>query len=148
MENLRHEGSADTTSQSRLASRYSCWCGLPSLVLHRSAIRRCASWREADDATIADNFYRGQLNIFLPEISWNGPGPNYVGYEFQLITYMAALFYHLFGQGDWVGRGIAYPTEILGSTDSGVNFDAYSRNRLLYLGAPCIAFLPPLPCRR
>ena len=107
-----------------------------------------ASWREADDATIADNFYRGQLNIFLPEISWNGPGPNYVGYEFQLITYMAALFYHLFGQGDWVGRGIAYPTEILGSTDSGVNFDAYSRNRLLYLGAPCIAFLPPLPCRR
>jgi Dolichyl-phosphate-mannose-protein mannosyltransferase len=66
-----------------------------------------ASWREADDATIADNFYRGHLNIFLPEISWNGPGPNYVGYEFQLTTYMAALFYHLFGQVDWVGRGIA-----------------------------------------
>src|SRR6516165_4536459 len=66
-----------------------------------------ASWREADDATIADNFYQGHLNIFLPEISWNGPGPNYVGYEFQLTTYMVALFYHLFGQVDWVGRGIA-----------------------------------------
>jgi hypothetical protein len=66
-----------------------------------------ASWREGDDATIADNFYRGHLNIFLPEISWNGPGPNYVGYEFQLTTYVAALFYHLFGQVDWVGRGIA-----------------------------------------
>lgn len=66
-----------------------------------------ASWRQTDDATIADNFYRGHLNILLPEISWNGPGPNYVGYEFQLTTYMTALLYHLFGQVDWVGRGIA-----------------------------------------
>jgi len=65
------------------------------------------SWRQADDATIADNFYRGHLNIFLPEVSWNGPGPNYVGYEFQLTTYMAALLYHLFSEVDWVGRGIA-----------------------------------------
>jgi hypothetical protein len=65
------------------------------------------SWRQADDATIADNFFRGHLNIFLPEISWNGPGPNYVGYEFQLTTYLAALLYHLFGQFDSVGRGIS-----------------------------------------
>ena len=65
------------------------------------------SWRQADDAIIADNFFTGHLNIFLPEISWNGPGPNYVGYEFQLTTYLAALLYHLFGQVDWVGRGVA-----------------------------------------
>lgn len=65
------------------------------------------SWREADDATIADNFFRGHFNIFLPEISWNGPGPNYVGYEFQLTTYLAALLYRLFGQVDWVARGIS-----------------------------------------
>jgi 4-amino-4-deoxy-L-arabinose transferase-like glycosyltransferase len=65
------------------------------------------SWRQADDATIADNFFRGHFNIFLPAISWNGPGANYVGYEFQLTTYLAALLYHLFGQVDWVGRGIA-----------------------------------------
>jgi hypothetical protein len=65
------------------------------------------SWRQADDAIIADNFFRGHLNIFLPEISWNGLGPNYVGYEFQLTTYLAALLYHLFGQVDWVGRGIS-----------------------------------------
>jgi 4-amino-4-deoxy-L-arabinose transferase-like glycosyltransferase len=65
------------------------------------------SWREADDAIIADSFFRGHLNIFLPEISWNGPGPSYVGYEFQLTTYLVALLYHLFGQGDWIGRGIS-----------------------------------------
>ncbi len=63
------------------------------------------SWRQADDATIANNFFHGHLNIFLPEISWNGPGPNYVGYEFQLSTYLAALLYHLLGHADWIGRG-------------------------------------------
>jgi 4-amino-4-deoxy-L-arabinose transferase-like glycosyltransferase len=65
------------------------------------------SWRQADDATIADNFFQGHLNIFLPEISWNGPGPNYVGYEFQLTTYLASLLYHPIGKVDWVGRGIS-----------------------------------------
>ena len=62
-----------------------------------------ASWREADDATIADSFFRGHLNILLFEISWNGDNLNYVGYEFQLTTYLAALLYHIFGQADWVG---------------------------------------------
>jgi Dolichyl-phosphate-mannose-protein mannosyltransferase len=65
------------------------------------------SWRETEDATIADNFSRGHLNIFLPEVSWNGPGPNYVGYEFQLTTYLAALLYRFFGQSDWIGRSIS-----------------------------------------
>lgn len=65
------------------------------------------SWRQADDATIADSFFRGHLNIFLPEVSWSGPGPSYVGYEFQLSTYLAALLYHLFGHADWIGRGIS-----------------------------------------
>jgi hypothetical protein len=56
--------------------------------------------RQVDNATIADNFFQDHLNIFLPEISWNGPGPNYVGYEFELTTDLAALLYHLFGQVD------------------------------------------------
>jgi 4-amino-4-deoxy-L-arabinose transferase-like glycosyltransferase len=64
------------------------------------------SWRQADDATIADNFFRGHWNIFLPMISWNGPGENYVGYEFQLTTYIAAMLYHVFGQHDWVARSV------------------------------------------
>ena len=62
------------------------------------------SWRQSDTATIADNFYRGNWNIFYPEISWNGPGHNYVGYEFQTVTYIAALLYRILGQHDWVGR--------------------------------------------
>ena len=65
------------------------------------------NWRQTDDATIADNFFRGNANIFFPEISWNGPGPNYVGYEFQLTTYLAACLYRIFGEADYVGRGIS-----------------------------------------
>jgi Dolichyl-phosphate-mannose-protein mannosyltransferase len=64
------------------------------------------SWRESDNATIADNFYRGNWNIFYPGISWNGPEPNYLGYEFQTVTYIAALLYVLFGQHDWVARSV------------------------------------------
>ena len=91
--------------------------GLLLLILAGAAVLRllyidqpfvdAVAWRQADDATIADNFFRGHLNIFLPEISYDGRGPSYVGYEFQLTTYLAALLYHLFGQVDWVGRGIA-----------------------------------------
>lgn len=65
------------------------------------------SWRQSDTATIADNFYRGNQNILYPEISWNGPGNNYVGYEFQTLTYITAFLYRIFGQHDWVARSVA-----------------------------------------
>ncbi|MEQ9232884.1 glycosyltransferase family 39 protein [Coleofasciculus sp. E2-BRE-01] len=65
------------------------------------------SWRQSDTATIADNFYQGHWNIFYPKISWNGPGDNYVGYEFQTITYIAALLYRIIGHHDWVARSVA-----------------------------------------
>lgn len=62
------------------------------------------SWREASTAMMAQNFYRGQWNIFYPELDWGGPGPNYQGREFQTVTYIAALLYNIFGQQEWVGR--------------------------------------------
>jgi Dolichyl-phosphate-mannose-protein mannosyltransferase len=105
------------TSKIRPKQRRLIYRGVLSFILFGAAFLRLLyidqpfvdfiSWRQADDATIADNFFRGHLNIFLPEISWNGPGPNYVGYEFQLSTYLAALLYHLLGRVDWIGRGIS-----------------------------------------
>ncbi len=65
------------------------------------------SWRQSDTATIADNFYQGNWNILYPEISWNGPGHNYVGYEFQIVTYITSLLYHIVGQHDWIARSVA-----------------------------------------
>lgn len=65
------------------------------------------SWRQASTAMMADNFYRGNWNIFYPEVSWDGPGPSYNGREFQTVTYISALLYVVFGQHDWIGRSLA-----------------------------------------
>lgn len=64
------------------------------------------AWREADTASIADSFAGGQWNIFLPQVRWGGPGPNYIGAEFQTVSYLAALAYQIFGPAAWVGRTI------------------------------------------
>jgi len=65
------------------------------------------SWRQGSTAMMAENFYRTNGNIFYPEVNWSGPGPNYQGREFQTVTYVAALFYHILGQQDWIGRSVA-----------------------------------------
>ncbi len=64
------------------------------------------SWREASTAMMAENFYRHSWNIFLPAVNWVGPQPGYQGREFQFTTYLAAITYTIFGQHDWIGRGI------------------------------------------
>ncbi|MEO7964891.1 MAG: glycosyltransferase family 39 protein [Gemmatimonadaceae bacterium] len=65
------------------------------------------SWRQASTAMIAENYYRTDPNILLPEVNWSGPGPNYQGREFQTVTYLASIIYRVLGQRDWIGRGIA-----------------------------------------
>jgi len=62
------------------------------------------SWRQASTAMMAQNFYRGHWNILYPQVDWGGPGPNYQGREFQIVTYIAAVLYKVFGQHEWVGR--------------------------------------------
>lgn len=65
------------------------------------------SWRQTSTAMMADNYYRTNWNIFFPEVSWGGPGPNYQGREFQTVSYISALLYTIFGQQDWIGRSVA-----------------------------------------
>ncbi len=65
------------------------------------------SWRQASTAMMADNFRTGGWNIFLPEVSWTGPGPSYQGREFQLLSYITAILHAVFGWHDWFGRLVA-----------------------------------------
>ncbi len=65
------------------------------------------SWREISTAMMADNFQQRSWNIFFPEVSWTGPGPSYQGREFQIVSYLTALLYQLFGWHDWFGRMVA-----------------------------------------
>ncbi len=65
------------------------------------------SWRQASTAMMADNYYRTSWNIFFPEVSWTGPGPNYQGREFQTFSYLTALLYKVFGQHEAIGRALS-----------------------------------------
>ncbi|MBX5203947.1 hypothetical protein [Rhizobium sp. NZLR1] len=58
------------------------------------------SWREISTAMMGDNFQHRSWNIFFPEVSWTGPGPSYQGREFQIVSYLTALLYQLFGWHD------------------------------------------------
>jgi hypothetical protein len=65
------------------------------------------NWRQACNAMMARNFYHGSWNIFYPEVDWSGPAPGYSGFEFQTVSYIAALLYVVMGEHEWVGRSVA-----------------------------------------
>jgi 4-amino-4-deoxy-L-arabinose transferase-like glycosyltransferase len=65
------------------------------------------SWRQADVAMIADNFYRHGFALFYPQINWAGTAPGYVGTEFPLVPFLAALLYGIFGVQAWIGRAVS-----------------------------------------
>ena len=65
------------------------------------------SWRQADVAMIAENFYRHGFALFYPQINWAGAAPGYVGTEFPLVPFMAAGLYGMFGVQAWVGRTVS-----------------------------------------
>ena len=72
------------------------------------------AWREADNASIADAFAAGDWNILLPLVRWGGPGPNCIGAELQLVTWLTALGYRVFGAHPWVGRSVTALFGLLG----------------------------------
>ncbi len=61
-------------------------------------------WRQGDTASIARNFGRLRFNIIYPQTSYNGPPPNYVELELQIVPFLAASLYKLFGIHEIFGR--------------------------------------------
>jgi hypothetical protein len=64
-------------------------------------------WRQGDTASIARNFALLQLNPLYPQTNYNGPPPNYVELELQIVPFLAALLYKLFGVHEVFGRLIS-----------------------------------------
>lgn len=62
------------------------------------------SWRESDVAAIARNFLQNGFHVARPQIDWAGDQPGYVGTEFPILPFIAALCYRIFGIHEWVGR--------------------------------------------
>ncbi len=70
-------------------------------------------WRQGDTATIARNFARLQFNIMYPQTSYNGAPPNYVELELQIVPYLAAILYKMFGVHEIFGRAISLAFSLL-----------------------------------
>jgi 4-amino-4-deoxy-L-arabinose transferase-like glycosyltransferase len=62
------------------------------------------SWRQSDVAAIARNFYQNGFHFGKPQIDWAGDTPGYVGTEFPILPFVAAICYKIFGVHEWIGR--------------------------------------------
>lgn len=62
------------------------------------------SWRQTETAGFARNFYDNGFNIFYPQIDNGGAGPGYAEAEFQLVPFIIAFFYKIFGIHEYVAR--------------------------------------------
>ena len=64
------------------------------------------AWRQGDTASIARNFARLQYNIVAPQTNYDGPPPNYVELELQIVPFLAATLYKTLGVHEIFGRVI------------------------------------------
>jgi 4-amino-4-deoxy-L-arabinose transferase-like glycosyltransferase len=62
------------------------------------------SWRQSDVAAIARNFLQNGFRFGYPQIDWAGNAPGYVGTEFPILPFMAAVCYKFAGVHEWIGR--------------------------------------------
>src|SRR5438034_5734280 len=62
------------------------------------------SWRQSDVAAIARNFSENGFRFTYPQIDWAGSAPGYVGTEFPVLPFVAALCYKFAGVHEWIGR--------------------------------------------
>jgi Dolichyl-phosphate-mannose-protein mannosyltransferase len=92
------------------------WVGL-GLILVASVLLRLKGindpifdhpgWRQGDTASIARNFALLRYNVMYPQTMYNGPPPNYVELELQIVPFLAATAYKLFGVHEIFGRLIS-----------------------------------------
>src|SRR5437868_3434128 len=62
------------------------------------------SWRQSDVAAIARNFVEHGFRFGYPQIDWAGGSGGYVGTEFPILPFLAAIYYKFAGIHEWIGR--------------------------------------------
>jgi 4-amino-4-deoxy-L-arabinose transferase-like glycosyltransferase len=65
------------------------------------------SLRQSDVAAIARNFSEGGFRFAYPQIDWAGGSAGYVGTEFPILPFLAAICYKFAGIQEWIGRSQA-----------------------------------------
>ena len=62
------------------------------------------SWRQTDVAAIARNYFENGFHFARPQIDWAGDQPGFVGTEFPILPFTAAIAYKYLGVQEWIGR--------------------------------------------
>jgi hypothetical protein len=67
------------------------------------------AWRETQTLMVARNFFREGMDLLRPSVDWRttyevAPKGTVGGTELQLVPYLTAALYHVFGIQYWVGR--------------------------------------------
>jgi 4-amino-4-deoxy-L-arabinose transferase-like glycosyltransferase len=70
----------------------------------QSPILGVHSWRQADTAAMARNFYENGYNFFYPQIDWGGNLAGYCQTEFPIYSFSVAILYKFFGVHESIGR--------------------------------------------
>ena len=70
-------------------------------------------WRQGDTAAIARNFATLDFNPLHPQADYDGPPPNYVELELQIVPLLAAIVYKVAGVHEIAGRLISVAFSLL-----------------------------------
>ena len=62
------------------------------------------SWRQADTAAIARNFYENGYNFWYPQVDWGGNLTGYCQTEFPIYSFLIAILYKFLGIHESIGR--------------------------------------------
>ena len=92
------------TGTSKLAITLSIFAVAARLILIDQPYVDHWSWRQSDVAAIARNFEQNGFHFAYPQIDWAGNTPGYVGTEFPILPFVAAICYKFAGVHEWIGR--------------------------------------------
>src|SRR6266404_5075139 len=95
------------TRTTKLAATMSIFAVAARLVLVNQPYIDHWSWRQSDVAGIAHNFSANGFHFAYPQIDWAGDAPGYVGTEFPILPFLAAICYKFAGIHEWIGRSQA-----------------------------------------
>ncbi len=95
------------TRTSKLAITLSIFAVAARLILIDQPYIDNWSWRQSDVAAIARNFEQNSFHFAYPQIDWAGDAPGYVGTEFPILPFVAAICYKFAGVHEWIGRAQA-----------------------------------------
>src|SRR5437667_11330261 len=95
------------TRTAKLAITLSIFAVAVRLILIGQPYIEELSWRQSDVAAIVRNFYENGFHFAYPQIDWAGGAPGYVGTEFPILPFLAAICYKIAGVHEWIGRSQA-----------------------------------------